>query len=408
MNRKTVLALPIIGVLALAGCSGSADSSSGGSGDGLTWSMWIGSTEDQQAWEAVGDAGAEAIGQPINLQGAPFVDYWTKLSTQLGTSNAPCIVSMQSLRLNQFTDGLLPLNDLLADSDVNLDEFDEGALAALAKDGEQYALPYDTGPMVLFYNKDMFDAAGVEAAPGWTVDDFETAAEKLKGNGQVALGTTVEDLFLESALLAYNGAEAITADGDINLDDPKVAEAVDWMAGLVTEGYGARANGPDGSADDNAFIGGGVASIIGGPWMLLDLDAKSDFTLGVTTLPVGPDGGQTYSAGSGFGVSSTCDDPEGALEAIVAMTSDDVLTTLAENGRAFPARIASQNVWYDESGIEGVDVTFEEALAQAIPLPGSESSDQLNQLLAQYGAQMINGDRPAGDVLADISAQLQN
>lgn len=404
MKRKKMAALPLIGVMALAGCAGDTGA---GSDDTLTWSMWIGSTADQEAWEAVGDVGAEASGKNISLQGSPFADYWTKLSTQLGTSNAPCIVSMQSLRLNQFSDGLLSLSDLLEDADVDLSEFDEGALTALALDGEQYALPYDTGPLILFYNKDAFTDAGVdEPQPGWTVDEFEAAAEALDASGHVAFGTTVEDIYLESTLLAYNGAQVVSEDGTIDLEDPAVAEGFEWISGLVGDGYASKANGPDASADDNAFISGDVASVVGGPWLLLDFADKADFDLGVATIPAGAGGGQTYTAGSGFGISSTCSDPEAALEAILAMTSEDVLSDLAEQGRAFPARTASQSVWYEGSGIEGAQDTFEAALESAIPLPGSAQSDQLNQLLAQYGAQAINGDQPAADVLAEIASQL--
>ncbi|WP_225216519.1 ABC transporter substrate-binding protein [Microbacterium pullorum] len=401
--RSAALAVTVGGALALTGCGASG---SGGDGD-LIWSMWIGSTEDQQAWDAVAAAGAEAAGVDVTLQGAPFADYWTKLSTQLGTSSAPCIVSMQSLRLNQFTDGLLPLNDLIADSDIDIDAFDEGALEAMAFDGQQYALPYDTGPLVYFYNKDAYADAGVaEPEPGWTVDDFEAAAEQLAANDQIAHASSVEDLYLEASALAYNGASIISEDGEIAVDDPDFASAVEWLASLVEQGYATRADGADSTADDNAFANGTAAGMVAGPWQVLDVNAKTDFELGITTIPAGPGGGPTFSAGSGFGISSTCADPEAALEAIGAMTSPDVLSTLASDGRAFPARTAEQQLWYDNARVDGVDVAMSAALESAIPLPGSAQGDQLNLLLAQYGAQMLNGDQPAVEVLATMSDQL--
>lgn len=405
MKRMVGSAVAVVGLVALAGCANTPTGSS--DADGMTWSMWIGSSEDQKAWETVGAAGGEAAGVTVSLQGAPFVDYWTKLSTQLGTPNAPCIVSMQSLRLNQFTSGLLPLDDLAADSDVDLSEFDPGALAAMESEGKLYALPYDTGPLVLFYNRDAFADAGIaEPAPGWTTAEFEDAAGKLQDAGTVAFGTTVEDLYLESTVLALTGGEMIASDGSVDLTSPDVAEGIDYLADMVEAGTATRANGPDSTADENAFLAGSVASVVGGPWLMLDFLAKADFEVGVATIPAGTGGGQTYSAGSGFGISSTCSQPEKAFEAITTMTSADVLSQLATDGRAFPARTASQQDWYTKVGTDGVQTAMEAALASAVPLPGSTNADKLNQLLAQYGPQMVNGERPASEVLTEMNDQL--
>lgn len=406
MKRRTKAAAAAlaIGSLALAGCA-SGDAAAGT--EGLVWSMWIGSTEDQAAWQKVAEAGSSAAGTDVTLQGAPFTDYWTKLATQIGTPAAPCIVSMQSLRINQFNSGLLPLGDLISNSEIDLTEFDQGALDALQVDGVQYGVPYDTGPMVLYYNKDAFTAAGVEEPqPGWTSGEFEAAAQKLKDNGQIALASTVEDLFLESTVLAYNGGRVLDENGELDFGDDAFAEGVDWIGGLVKDGKATIANGPDNTADDNAFMNGTAASVVGGPWSLLDFKAKADFAIGVATLPVGPNGGQTFSAGSGFGISSACADPESALKAVEGMTSEEVLNTLAEQGRAFPARTASQQVWYDNAGIEGLQEAMASALEMAVPLPGSAKGDQLNQLLVQYGPQMVNGEKPAAEVLPEIATQL--
>lgn len=400
--RFTAVAALAAGGLIMTGCS-----SESAGGDGMVWSMWIGSTEDQQAWTEVANAGGEAAGVDVTLQGSPFSDYWTKLSTQLGSAAAPCIVSMQSLRINQFVDGLLPLGELIETSDLDIDAFDQGALDALAIDGEQYALPYDTGPLVLFYNRDAFTEAGIDQPePGWTVEEFETAASALAENDRIAFHATVEDIYLQASALAYNGGRALADDGSFTLDDPAFAEAVEWLSGLVQDGVAAKANGPDGAADDNAFINGSVVSMVGGPWQLIDLNEKVGFDLGVATLPAAEDGQRTFSAGSGFGVSAGCSDPEAAFAAIAAMTSAEVLDTLAAQGRAFPARTAQQDVWYENAGVEGADAAMASALASAIPLPGSDKGDQFGQLLAQFGPQMVNGERPADEVLAEIAGQL--
>lgn len=405
MRRRSVAAAAALtaAALALTGCAGN-----GNDDDTLVWSMWIGSSEDQRVWQSVGDAGGEAAGKRVSLQGAPFMDYWTKLATQLSGDRAPCVVSIQSLRVNQYTPGLLPLDNLIEERGFDVDAFDPGSIEALAVDGDQYAIPYDTGPMVLFYNVDAFEEAGVDTPePGWTVDEFEAAAEAISGTGRLAFANTVEDLFLQSTVYSVTGGRLVDDSGELTLDDPAFAEGAEWLSGLVEAGSSTKANGPDATADDNAFISGQAASVVGGPWLLLDFLAKADFQVGVTTVPTGSDEPRTFSAGSGFGISNTCPDPEAAFDAIVGMTSDEVLSSLAEQGRAFPARTASQQVWYDNAGdVAGLQEAVDTALETATPLPGSAKGDQLNQLLAQYGPQMVNGARNPGDVLGDLAPRL--
>jgi multiple sugar transport system substrate-binding protein len=399
-------AIAAASVLALTACS-----SGGGTGsqtaDSLVWSMWISGQEDQAAWQTVADAVKTSDDIDVTIQGAPFNDYWTKLRTQLTAGSAPCIVTIQSLRAANFTDVLLPLDDLAADADVDLAEFDATALDAMKVDGELYALPYDTGPLLMFYNKTMFADAGVDLpAPGWTVDDFEAAGAAFKAEGKMLFAPTVEDLLLESSLLAYNGGRVVTEDGELDVTNPEFAEGLDWLSSLVEEGYATEASA-DGTADDNAFINGQVATYTDGPWSLLNQKSKATFDIGVVTLPAG-DEATTFSAGSGFGISKECANPEDAFTAIQTMTSEETLSKLGEEGRAFPARTAAQQSWFDNADIEGVQETFAAAQEGSVPLPGNKNSDQLAQLFAQYAIQAVNGQSPSADILSQISSQLPN
>src|SRR6185369_14883710 len=91
----------------------------------------------------------------------------------------------------------------------------------LKVDGKQIAIPYDSGPMVIFYNKDMFKAAGVaDPKPGWTMDDFNAAAKKLTAAGRTGLVTAPGDLGVTSWVRTFTGAEPL-ADGKLALTDPK-------------------------------------------------------------------------------------------------------------------------------------------------------------------------------------------
>lgn len=405
-------AIGVAAALALSACGGSSGESSGSSSGGttnLTWSMWIGSTADQQAWEKVAaDVTTDHPDIKVTLQGSPFTDYWTKISTQLNSPSAPCIVSMQSLRINQYTESLVPLDDLITKNNVDTKEFDQGALNNLKVGGQQYALPYDTGPMVLYYNKDLFDKAGVPAPKnGWTAADFEAAGEKLKAAGIKLYANNPTDLSVQSMTYSFNGSKAVTDDGKVVANDPAFIDGVSWLGSLATKGYSTTADGADPSAADNAFIAGQAATDSNGPWTLLDFNSKVKFTLGVVQLPAGTGGGKTLSAGSGFGISKQCKEPDKAFAAITSMTSEKTLTSLAEQGRAFPGRTASQAAWYTTAkDVVGVEDTLKAAQTASSPLPGSADGDKLSQLFSQYLPAAVNGTKPAADVLNEIQNQI--
>ncbi len=259
---------------------------------------------------------------------------------------------------------------------------------------------------MMFYNKDVFEKAGVaEPEPGWTVDEFEKAGAALKAKGVTMFGSTVTDLNLESMIYGYNGGRVITSSGKIDATDSKFADGLDWLASLVKQGYASQASS-DGSQSSNDFAAGKVAMYTDGPWSLISQKAKVEFDLGVTTLPSGTSGPSTFAAGSGFGVSKQCKYPEQAFKAVQTMTSEKVLTELAKEGRAFPGRTAAQSAWYSSAGIDGAEPALKAALAKSSPLLGNKQSDQLSQLFTQYALQAVNGQTSGKETMSSIAGQL--
>ncbi|WP_285725527.1 ABC transporter substrate-binding protein [Psychromicrobium xiongbiense] len=400
-----VLALCLMGVTA---CGNSTPTTADGKTE-LTWGMWVSGTDDQNAWQKVADEASATLGDvKITLQGATFQDYFTKMSTQLASGNAPCLVAVQSLRTAQLKDGLLPLADLVKKNNVDLSAFDKSMIDGLSADGNLYALPYDVGPVVMFYNKDMFAAAGLpEPKPGWTADEFLADAKKLTGNGKYAIAPDPADLSIEPQILAYNGGRVLTTDAKLDPKNSAFSAGLQWVSDL-TNVYkvSPQLPGGDTSFSTNQFQAGTTAMHIDGPWSLLDAKAKVSFNLGVTTLPAGPGGGKTYSAGSGWGISKNCATPDKAFAALKEMTGDKILSELGAAGRALPARTADQPSWINNAKIPGVDALLKTASSTAAPMPSNTNSDQLGTLFNQYLIKSINGQQKASDVMNDIASQL--
>ena len=193
-------------------------------------------------------------------------------------------------------------------------------------DGKLYGLPYDTGPMVMFYNKDIFEKAGVAEA------EAGLDGRRVRGRGAAAQGDRHPESgldrrrppTLESMVLGYNGGRRDRRPTAARRIEREVrARALDWIGGLVKNGYADPGQSPDGShAETTTFAAGKVAMYSDGPWSLISQKAKVKFDLGITTIPSGTDGPQPFAAGSGFGISKQCKYPEQAFKAISTMTSE--------------------------------------------------------------------------------------
>lgn len=409
MRRTALLAGVIaLGLVGVAACGGSPSTTTPDGKTELTWAMWVGGTEDTNAWQKVADQAGAAAGVHITLQGSTFNDHFTKMSTQLASGNAPCLVAVQSLRTALLKDGLLPLGDFAKKENFDLGVFDKSMLDGLSADGNLYALPYDVGPMMMFYNKDMFAAAGVpEPKVGWTADEFLAAAKKLTSGGKFAIAPNPGDLPIQSQVLAFNGGRALTPDAKIDLSSPAFAQGVQWISDLTNvHKVSPQFPGGDTAYASNQFRSGAVAMSVDGPWSLLDTKAQVKFNVGVTTLPAGPGGGQTYSAGSGWGISKSCATPDQAWAALKEMTGAKILGELGAAGRALPARTAQQQTWIDNANIPGVADTLKAASAKAVPIPSNPASEQLGQLFQQYLVKAVNGQQPAAAAIKDIASQL--
>ncbi|GGX14041.1 ABC transporter substrate-binding protein [Streptomyces lomondensis] len=394
--------------VALAGTLVTACGADGGGSKTLTWSMWATGGEEQQVWHEFADRVSREDPQiTIKLETSSFDDYFAKLGTRLDSGDAPCIVSMQSLRTGGYTEGMLPLDDLIARNKFDVTDFDKSVMEGLSADGKQYALPYDVGPTILTYNRDMFRNAGVpEPRPGWTLDEFESVARKLTGDRTYGFVAAPQDVWMFPMVLTKTGAQPADATGKLRLTTPAMIEGVQWYADLAARKKVApRVPAADPTFSDRTFLSGDVAMGANGPWALLNLKNQAGFQVGLTTIPAGPDGSRTYSAGSGFGISRSCPDPEGAFKAITLMTAKEHLEWLGGVGRAYPSRESAQHAWYENARIPGAREVLEAANATAVPLRTTENWERVNQLLNQYGADLFSGASSAKQVLEQVQRE---
>ena len=376
----------------------------------LTFQFWIANDGDRDAWEPVlAVAEAENPGLKIKLRGTPWPDYWTKIGTQLSSPDAPCIVGMQSLRLAAYGDQLVPMEDLMAKYGVKAADFDKAILDGTKHGGKQVALPFDFGPLIVFYNRNSFKDAGVaEPKPGWTLDDFKAAATALTTGGKFGFTTASIDQEYLAWVLQLSGAEVLDAGGKLALTSPAFVDGYKQYVALMRSGIAPTVTVPgyDGYlAMQSQFIDGSAAMYVDGPWSLIDARSKVKFELGVAPMPAGAGGSKHYTAGSGFGISKQCATPDAAFQAIVSMTGDKALTGLASAGRAYPSRPAVADAWYTAAKIDGAKETLEYATAHSVPWLTPPNWVQVADLFDRFGLQALTGEATPEDTLKTVQDQ---
>lgn len=194
MKRSIAKGVAVLAALTLglAGCgSGGSEGASSGGPVTLTLAGWSLSTTPE--FQTLADAfHAEHPDVTVTLKEYDATNYDTQMIADLSAGKAPDIYVQKNLKnFVKYQQGrqLLDVSDVASSlgSQVN-------GLKAYQVDGKTYAIPYRQDSWYLFYNKDLFAAAGVPAPDGtWTWDDYANAAARLtaglKAKGNQALGT---------------------------------------------------------------------------------------------------------------------------------------------------------------------------------------------------------------------------
>jgi multiple sugar transport system substrate-binding protein len=247
-------------------------------------------TEQQATLEAmVAEFEALNPGIKVNLESAPYGDYFTELQTRIAGGDSPDVYELNYENFVSFASlgVLLDVTDRL-DADAELaGAIYPNALNAFALDGVQYGLPASFSNVVLFYNADLFDGAGVEyPTSGWTWEDELAAAEALTDSGAGVWGMNAPVAYNEFyKTAAQNGCSIMDAEGNVTIDEPACVEAVQFMVDPVTT-LNVQPSEADlsGIGDSDLFIQGQIAMITTGIWMIPAF-SEASFTWDIALEP---------------------------------------------------------------------------------------------------------------------------
>jgi len=331
----------------------------------------------------------------------------TDAQVQIVTPNqverADCFAGLRSADDASTRASLLNLQPLLqSDPSFALEDWHPRFLDALRFRGDLWGLPTQAQVRVLFYNHDLFDAAGVPyPEPGWTLDDFlERAVDLTQGSGDekvygfLPLNGDTSDLL---TFFALQGASPWDERDQPQLDAPEVVAAMRWYADLALD-YGVMPAFPDdllvrsSTAQETryALVREGKAAM----WTDFTGIDRGDVwpveaEVGIAPLPVGTEK-VTQFLYEGMFIAADTPHPEACWEWLKFASAQ---TTLL---RGVPARrsLLESADFAEQVGEEALE-SYRASLEYAdVGIPASpEASAQFNWLL-QALAEVLTGARP--------------
>ena len=171
----------------------------------------------------------------VEIETIASADYFTTMQTRVAGGTAP---DCYELNIENFA--AYANNGALEEiTGVDLSGLDDTALSAFTVDGKQYGLPGNFSNVLLFYNKDLFDQAGVDyPTADWTQDDLQAAAEAIR-----ALG---DDIFGYYQPLTYNEFYKVAAQfGGSLLNEDKTEFTINAPENVAAGGKGRDRRGAD-------------------------------------------------------------------------------------------------------------------------------------------------------------------
>ena len=269
-----------------------------------------------------------------------------KLMTLIGSGPAPDIIYINEWCYSlAYRDVLLPLDSYIeADTEFDLADYPESLLVPLRYEDQLYALPQEVSPYVIYYNKDMFEAAGLELpTDDWTMDDFYAAAKALTNPDKNVYGYRHPGAWADQILnwFSLSGVEFDTSGTEVTgLDTPEALSALEFLYNLVVVDKlspNPAALTAMGKSADAMFRNQSVAMEASGLWTLPTYKADPlSFEWDVVRMPRGET--QKVKAGIlNWGISADTKNPDAAWDLLKFLAGPEGMRIVAESNMALPA-----------------------------------------------------------------------
>ncbi|AGT31261.1 sugar transporter [Geobacillus genomosp. 3] len=329
----------------LTGCGGGeeAKQANGDSKQGekveVTLAGWGGNPSEQKLLQQTLDD-FEKTHPNIKVKYEVIADqYMDVIKTRLAGGQGPDVFYLDAFEAPALieTGALEPLDKYVTD-EFDIDDFEKPMLDAFkGKDGKIYGFPKDYSTLALFYNKKMFEEAGLEVPKTW--DELREVAKKLtKGKDVYGFGVAPE--LARLYYIAESKGGKVVTDNKASFADPKVVGALQPIVDMhVKDKSAAQPNEVGATWGGEMFGQGKAAMVIEGNWAIPFLqDTFPDVEFGTAEIPMINGKKATMAYTVAYVMNKDSQKKEAAWKLISYLTGKEGMKTWTSKGYALPTR----------------------------------------------------------------------
>jgi len=346
----------------------------------------------------------------VELQSFGYDDYFTQLQSKIVGGSAADVFELNFENFVAYAseDVLLDIGDLIGDTSG----FNQTALEAFQYDGKQFGIPNSFSNVVLIYNKDLFDKAGVSYPPGdWTWTEMSEAAKKIRAISADTYGLYRPLSFHEFYKgVKQNGGSLLSEDGkNFTVNLPQNVETLEIMSDWVTGSNVMPSDAQMGGMGDwDLFKSGRLGMIVTGIWAFSDFTDNCDFAWDVAVEP-GNTAKATHFFSNAYVVNKETTNPEAAaaLAAFLAGSKEAAQIRVDASWELPP--VTYQDVldsYLKVTPPENREAVFK-SLDYLVTPPVVKQQSEMQEIISKHLNNAVSGNASAKDALDACQAELE-
>jgi multiple sugar transport system substrate-binding protein len=369
----------------------------------LRVSNWGGAGDDSEydrlVQEFYKEFERENPGVELRIEGIPG-EYVPKMMLNFVAGSEPDVMTVDASSAAIFVNNgvLSDLTPLIEqDPEFKLTDYFPNVVDIGRRGDKVYMIPGDFTPMVMYYNKDLFDAAKVPyPKPGWSFDDFLQTSKALTRDGRH--GFVFANWMPGWVMWLWNnGGEALSPDGKRAkgfFDGPKNVETVTFLRDLINKHRVSPSLSAIAAQGVDPFANGDAAMAVSGHWGMVgyknapkDKNGKPKIDwrrLGVVEMPTQVGKSQTVMYEAGFGITSRCKNKDLAWKFIKKWTGYGLQSRYNASGIAVCARKDVAN----ERATDPIEKEFLRIVPTARPPAGATVEGY--EIVEKYGLNALD------------------
>lgn len=378
----------------------------------------------------------------VELVGVPWGDYNAKLLAMFAAGTPPEISANYAAGFPTFyaNDAIAALDEFIAADGTDLSPIEQAALDSVTREGQLWAMPLAHMPVLVFYNKTMFDEAGMEVPPTdaadstWTTDHMVELATAMSHDVDDPANAAWGMVFPTGQLGSYSWLWSLDPFNDeggpefteayqtgmvteVHYTRPEMEEYFQWLVDLTySRKIAPRPTDTDAITQTVgwAMMSGRIGMYIQGAWSFTDFaNVQPEWEWGVSPMPYGPAGVNTTPLfNDSWMLSSSAAHPEEGFTFLKYLGLENGAKLYAEIAGFFPANKENYGVFFD-SAMSIPNIAMDRAgLEQAMlspfqngyPTPGKtlDSYPEWNTIFTQTTGPILNNETTVPEGLVTV------